>query len=337
MNTSDKTRLVTVICWAVTAIALLGLIVWFAIGGIFTNFGFGMGLMGHGTLKEVGSHSVSADNIDSLQVDWISGTVYVGTHSGDEIIITEYARRDLNSGEELTIDVRGNVLTVNYSERRLLINNNLVKELEISIPDTLSSDFDLFKVETISGGIDVSDIQANDFTVQTISGRIELRQIAAPSIDATTVSGRIELRNIQSQRIMASTVSGRVTAFGTEAESVSLQTTSGRIEVRDSQIQVLESEAVSGRLYLSGSFDDVNARSSSGRIEVTSQIVPDGLIAHTSSGRIAVRIPSSDNVSVEYTTSGRFSSEIPVTTQVGTNAQFRLSTGSGRITIYELR
>lgn len=334
----DKTRIITTICYAVSALALLGLIIWLFLMGLFSGVGFGLNFVSGGTFSEVGSHSVSIDNIESLDVQWISGRVYVGSHNGDEIIIREFARRDLSAGEELTMNTDNNILTIGFTESRGLFNDNLVKQLEVLIPIALIESFDVFKVNTVSGRIDARDIGANDFAVHTTSGRIELDNIMSPYIDAFTVSGRVVLRKIESERVNVQTVSGRIEASNTIANDVHLQTTSGRIEVRNSQVDALSANAMSGRLYLSGSFHDVYARSTSGRIEVISQIIPDSLLAHASSGRIVVRVPSSDPISVEHsTTTGRFNSEIPIISHGGADAQFRLSTSSGRINIYELR
>ncbi|MCL2841977.1 MAG: DUF4097 domain-containing protein [Oscillospiraceae bacterium] len=312
-----KTKLVTIICWTISALALLGLIVWLLVGGIF-NIGFGFDMFGVGTFDVVGSHSVPADNISSLDVDWTSGRVYIGTHDGNDIQITEFARRNLRDGEAMGLGTDGDTLTIRFSERRML-HVNLTKQLEILIPRTLSENFEDFHVNTVSGRVDVSNIGANDVAISTTSGRIELRGITTQSLNASTTSGRIELSGVQAEEGTLRTVSGRIEAFNTEVGRLQTQTTSGRHD-------------------LSGSFDTVNARSVSGRIELTSRVVPDSLTAHATSGRITITVPGGEAISVQHSTgSGRFSSNIPIITHGGEGAQFELSTASGRISIYELR
>lgn len=316
-----NTRIITIICWAISALALLGLAVWLIVGGLF-NFGFGLDFIGVGTFEPVGTHSVSADNIDSLSIDWTSGRIYVGTHSGSEIQITEFARRDLRDREELSLNTDDGTLSIHFTERRQGISfgfNNLTKQLEVLIPDTLGETFDRFHVNTVSGRVEVRNIQADDFNVGTVSGRIELFDITSSNLSASTTSGRIDVLNVQADEIRLHTVSGRIEAWDTQAESLRTNTTSGRHE-------------------LSGSFGYVNARSTSGRIEITSAIVPESLSARTASGRISVTVPNEGAISVQYsTTSGSFTSQMPVTTHGGTAAQFNLSTTSGRIEIFELR
>ena len=354
MSTLSRAKTITIICWAVSAIALLGLLAWFLLSNI-AGFGFDFGM---GTFDPVGTHSVSADNIDSVDIDWTSGAVYIGTHHGDEIQITEFARRDLRDGEELSLRTDGGTLAIQFAERHgLRIGNTLTKRLEVLIPYTRSQDFDIFYVNTVSGRAVISDIHATDFTVRTTSGRIELNGITAQdlqatttsgrielrrvtaetSLQATTTSGRVELRNIGAQTLNATTTSGRIELFATEADEISLHTGSGRIEARDTEARRLQTRTTSGRHELFGSFDDVNARSGSGRIEILSEIVPDRVTAQATSGRIEVTVPDEGAISVQHSTnSGRFSSDIAITSG-GADAQFDLSTRSGRISIFALR
>ncbi|MCL2563866.1 MAG: DUF4097 domain-containing protein [Oscillospiraceae bacterium] len=330
----SRARLVTLICWIISALALLGLAVWVLFGGIF-GIGFDFGV---GTFDPVGTHSVSADNIDAIDIDWTSGAVYIGTHHGNDIRITEFARRSLRDNEELWLDTNGGTLAVRFAEHHGVRRGNmLTKQLEILIPYTLSQNLDSFSVNTVSGRIAADDIHAADFLAGTTSGRIELGGIIAQDLRVTTTSGRIELRNITAQTVNASTTSGRIEVFRAEADEISLRTVSGRITTTDTEAQSLRTHTTSGRHELFGTFGYVNARSTSGRIEILSRIVPERVVAHATSGRIELTVPVTDAVHVQYSTgSGRFRSDIPVVTHGGADAQFNLSTTSGRISIFAL-
>ena len=64
-----KIRTVTMICWAITAIVLIGLIVWILTGSLFgiqTNFDLSQSLRIEtffGPYQEVGKYEVSSENI----------------------------------------------------------------------------------------------------------------------------------------------------------------------------------------------------------------------------------------------------------------------------------
>lgn len=311
------TKRITIICWIITALALLGLLAWALLGGIFNLGGFGLDLFGVGNFDAVGSHSVPADNIHSLDVDWTSGRVYIGVHDGDNIEVTEFARRNLRDNEAMGVSEAGGTLSVRFTERRVL-SMNLSKQLEILIPRSLSENLEHFRINTVSGRVESSGIAAVDAAISTTSGRIELRDMTAQTLTASTTSGRIWLSSVQ-------------------AEDISLRTVSGRVETSSTTTDRLQTQTTSGRHELSGAFGAVSARSVSGRIDVTSRVVPDTLTAHATSGRITVTVPDGEPISVQYSTrSGRFSSNIPVVTHGGEQAQFDLSTTSGRISIYAL-
>ena len=315
----STTRIITITCWAITAVVLSGLIIWFLMNDVLgTEFG---------NYEPIGTYSIPADDIDSLHIDWIAGAVNIKTHDGDEIQITEFARQGRREIEPLRLSNdgdNGNILAIYFAEHQgmqatFILNSIPSKQLEVLIPYALSENLESLHIENISGRIEISNIHANDFIVETVSGRIELSGITSTLLNASTISGRITLSNAQ-------------------AEEIYLQTVSGRIEVTGTQTQYLHTSTVSGRHNLSGSFSSlVDASSTSGRIELISTIVPEYLDAHTASGRIHVTVPNEGAISVQHSTSSRFSSDIPIVTHGDADAHFNLSTSSGRISIYELR
>lgn len=349
----SKTRIITVVCWVISATALLGFTLWFIIG---------LGLNGDswpftfGSFEPVGSHLVSAEQIDSISIDWTAGAVYIGAHSGDEIQITEFAQRPLRENEHLKLNVGDGAFAIYFTEHRIMRNNMPAKRLEVLIPYSLSESFEHLHVNTVSGRIGISNINADTFIARTTSGRIELTDISAHTLNASTTSGRIELSTMQAEAIYLRTtsgrieltdissytldayaISGRISLRTVNAEEVRLQTTSGQIVASSTRAQILRTNTVSGRHELFGSFQSVNARSTSGRIEILSSIIPESLAATATSGRISVTVPNEGAIGVQFSTrSGRFTSQLPVITHAGADAQFNLSTGSGRISIYEL-
>jgi DUF4097 and DUF4098 domain-containing protein YvlB len=153
----------------------------------------------------------------------------------------------------------------------------------------------------------------------------------------TTVSGRVEIDNINANELIAQTTSGRIEIQNINADSIDLLTVSGHIETSRTQAKNIRTRTTSGRHVLCGTFYSINARSTSGRLEMTSTIVPESIVAEVTSGRIVVTVPNEDSISVRYSvTSGRFTSNIPVITH-SADPQFRLTTTSGRITINALR
>ena len=287
----STTKKITITCWAVSALLIIGLVVWILVGGAF-QFGLHMG-----SFDEIGSESISAENIDVIDIDWMTGAVYVIGHSGDDIIITEFSQRNVRDNQRMYIRQSGDTLHVQFTESRVVVANNLSKRLEVRVP---VAQLDSISVQTISGRVTAEHLSADTLQIQTTSGRITLDNIQAETIDLRTVSGRIETRR-------------------TEAGRIRTQTTSGRHEINGT-FGAMTASSVSGRLELTSTTlpESVNGSTTSGRIELT---IPN-------EGTISVH---------HSQTTGRFSSEIPMSSQSGASSDITLSTTSGRISIYALR
>jgi len=302
---------------------LIGLAAWFLVGPIF---GIGAGVpwvsggIGSftGPFEEQGTYSVSTEDVNSLYIDWVAGSVTITPFDGNDIQITEFSQRELGGGEQLRLSVSGGQLQINFTTSSNLMQNMPPKNLEVQIPYGLMGNFNYATVRSVSGHVNITDLSAGSLNVGAVSGRIALGGIAVQTLTASTTSGGIDISN-------------------SVADDLHTRTVSGRIALTDVHAQSLDTNSTSGDQVLSGAFEDVSTRSVSGRIEITSTTLPASLSANTTSGAIAVTVPEEGSISVQHSSvSGRFESEIPVTTGGRDDAQFRLSTTSGRVSIYAL-
>ena len=320
-ETVRKIRIITAACWIVSAVLLVGLAIWFIAGPVFNlgNFNIGITSWAGGAFEEQGRYKVPIEGIDSMSIHWTAGAVTISPHAGDEIQITEFSQRRLRDNQRLQINTSDGTVRIDFTAHQNILRRMPSKQLEVQVPYALIEHFD-------------------DFSVETVSGRIELRGLAAQSIRANTTSGRIEMFDVNADTLSARTTSGRIAISDTSADTLNVRTVSGRIDLFNTQAYHLDTHTTSGRHELSGGFDHITARSVSGRIEIISTRIPAGISANATSGRIAVTVPDEgEPIAVQYSsTSGRFTSEIPIITH-SDDPQFRLSTTSGRITIYTLR
>ena len=315
-------KILTIIFWAVAALALIGLVIWFLTGTVF-----GIGQKGwslgdrwqtiSGPFETAGTYNVAADDMNSIYVNWVAGEISVIPYDGSEIQFTEYARRELQDDEKLHYSSSGGTLTIRFTARDFTLLNLPEKKLEILIPYTLSTNFDQFTVDTTSGGVSVENINAGTFKVDT-------------------VSGNVNLKNINSQTFEVDTTSGSITISSANTDNIDINSTSGAILLSDVSAKKLKGDTTSGSCDLSGSFDNVDIDSVSGRISITSTIVPQSLRVDTTSGNITVTVPGNSTISVSHSSvSGKLSSDIPIITQ-GQSPQFRFSTVSGGVKIEAL-
>jgi len=299
-------KIATIICWIITAVVLVGLVIWFLTGSIFGAWNDGMGNWGigfnsfenlTGPFDADGTYSVESAGVDSIKIDWVAGEVSIKPHDGNDIRLVEYAQRELRDNEKLRYTTSGSTLEIRYTERS--IRGRIPrKQLEVLVPRELSGNMHSLSIATVSGGVNVNDISASILNCEAVSGDLRLSG-TFNDVDINSISGRITLEN-------------------------------------SAKNTVLNVESVSGRMDLSGDFQRVDVDTVSGSVTVTSTVTPSSLSANSVSGDFAIIIPDEASISVNHSSvSGRLSSDIPVTME-SRGAQFEISTVSGSTNIHAL-
>lgn len=315
------TRLVTIICWILVAVILIGLAVWFLTGNLFgvkTEFKlsgpfFSIGTFEtlSGTYDEAGAYTAPAGDVDSLDIDWTIGEITVKAYDGDVFKVTEYARRSLDDRDKFVCGVSGGTLEIKYSAPGLRVNSP-AKKLEVLVPKTAAGRLQSLDVRAASASLRISNIKATRLSINGASGAAEISNVTADSASVKTASGGIRITSLTAARLETTTLSGG-------------------IRLADVTADTLKADTASGGQDLSGAFMDIDAGSVSGEILVTSSINPDRINCHSTSGGITAVIPGGGTPAVSYSTvSGRFTSDIPVITGGGA-ADYRFSTVSGGI------
>ena len=326
------TRIVTLVCWSITALALLGLAAWFVISSIINigpiglnrsewgrnergwSIGFNIESL-TGPFEAVGSYNIPAHDIDSVDVGWISGDIRIVPFDGDDIKIIESAQRALDDSESLHYTVSEGTLSIRFRQGRGAARMPR-KNIEVQIPQQISKNLDDFSVNTTSGNVYLNGVGAKDIEIDTVSAAVELTDISANSLEVDTTSGRLILNNIR-------------------ADEVELNSTSGSITLEDTVTSSrLTAGTVSGAINADGTFNNARISTVSGKVMFSSLTVPSSLRINTTSGDITISVPNEGAIPVKHSlTSGRFSSDIPVILENGNDAQFNLSSVSGSIRI----
>ena len=316
------TRMVTVACWTIAALALIGLAVWFltgtvfgvSIGKVFSGLSLGVSLESlTGSYNVVGTYEIPSDSIDSVEINWIAGDVTVRPYDGKAIQLMEYAQRDLRDNEKLQFHTSGKRLTVEYRENGVRIRMPQ-KKLDVMIPRALCESLAAFTLDTTSADIDIENINAE-------------------TLKASTVSGGLHLADATARKATMETTSGSIKVSGIVADDININTVSGSVRLNGAKTSALHCESTSGSLDLDGSFVKATLESVSGSVSLRSDTVPDKLKTDTTSGSVTVAVPNTGAVTVSHSSvSGKLSSDIPITMH-GANAQFDFSTVSGSVKI----
>jgi len=324
----NGTRIITIICWVISALVLTGLLIWlltsviFSGWGLFQNinvFGFNAGgfenLTGAFEVREVKTENT--EGINSITVNWVAGEVTVIPYDGDNIKITESAQRVLRNNEQMYVSNINGVLRVDFRERSNFRGRMPRKNLELLIPQALAHELHNLSVNSTSGRIHAENIIATTVDLNSVSASIRVSEITSHSIKLGTTSGAISGNTIKTQMLEANSISGALSFTYTDAQTADLNTTSGA-------------------MLLSGVFDRIDTSTVSGSVRIESDAVPSRIKSSSVSGSTEVHMPNTGEITVSHTAvSGRFSSEVPVIMQSNAAYSFTSVSGSTNIFVFD--
>lgn len=287
MKTSAITR---IIIWSVVALLLLGVLLyagsgnWFSFPGIsFTgNRSNGYNLysyMDDGWYVS-GNGSTAAAGIRNINVEWVDGRVNIVPSDTDTITFSESYAGALEEQYQMHYYISGDTVYIQFC--RSGVNLNLLrvptgKELTVTVPrdhELLSLD-----IETVSGGISLTAVQAQSVDFEVVSGWIDIDTLTADAVDLETVSGGIKARNIT-------------------ADSVYISAVSGSLDILESDIRRIEHESVSGSV----------------RFEPGANV--QSVYSSTVSGSVRLTLPENNGFTARISEgSGSFNTDFPVTMQ----------------------
>ncbi|UOO38446.1 DUF4097 family beta strand repeat protein [Oscillospiraceae bacterium CM] len=313
----NRRKIITIICWLITAAVLTGLAIWFVTGNLFgigTGFKFDFSIGGieelSGPYSEAGTYTVPTGGVDSLNVSWTAGVVVIKPYDGTDIKLTEYAKRAIKDSEKLTYTINGTTLEVQYNAPGPVVNLP-TKKLELFVPSSLADKINYLTVSATSAELEMESLTAATLKITETSGNTVVHDLNAGSAEIRSVSGEIAVTSMTTSALTLNTVSGDMRLDSVTAGALSATTTSGNGQ-------------------LSGSFQSVETHSVSGDMTVFSSVNPATVSCASTSGEITVKIPAGADLTVSYdSTSGDFSSDIPVRTS--DNAPYTFKTVSGDI------
>lgn len=172
------------------------------------------------------------DDVQRIEIDWISGNVTVQYHDEDYIAVSETASRTLDKDNLLHYWLDGDTLRIRFAKSGRFPSASLRdKDLILLLPrNTALRDL---SAETISADIFLQDITADHFDLESVSGSITVSAAGnAGALDIETTSGTISAAAESFRSIDLDSTSGDITveadALGGES---GLESTSGDIEL----------------------------------------------------------------------------------------------------------
>lgn len=254
------------------------------------------------TVCTSGEVSFDARELDSLSLDWISGSVRVERHNGAKLIVRESAKRPLKEGECLRWKLSGGKLTVLPCANGQ--RNLPEKELTVLVPESLT--LTKLSVDVTSAEVSFSGLELKgELFADSTSGSLRAEDCRCGSISFSSNSGSQSLvRTDVAGELRAESTSGSFTAESLSCTQLDVESTSGSITLLSLESRTLELSSTSGSIRsLDLACQKAEAETTSGSVKLDFLSAPQGVEVETTSGSVTLAFPRGTGLALDYDSS----------------------------------
>lgn len=187
-------------------------------------------------------------SIDTINIDWIAGNVYIIQSSNSEIIIREDVDIEIEDQYRMHYLYEDGVLNVKYTASiKLLEYTFKTKDLYLMLPATANE----ININNVSSDIHIQMVNINDLDIDNVSGYINIEDTTVNELEIENISGEIILFDNYMNVVDIDTVSGNVgLSFKTLPNDIDVSSTSAIISIymKETESLGVEFETVSGEL-----------------------------------------------------------------------------------------
>lgn len=214
-----------ILLWALILVAAIYLFMMFRDGGSLIQT-----MNDPRNLEVVQDLSFDAD-VQSLQIDWISGGITVTPSTDNRIHVLERAEKGLSSSKYASIDTSNGKLTIrskNINNVWFFFYRTPLTYLELQVPQ---SDYEEIILNLTSGNHKLSDLNSSKMIVDLTSGSLTLSDSNVTSLNMTMTSGNTRLANVLGQDLRVEMTSGELRTTGSFSKLIQIDMTSGNLSV----------------------------------------------------------------------------------------------------------
>ena len=273
--------------------------------------------------KYTAGDAVITDKVETLLIDWSSGSVTIEPGDGDAIELCETGNKPVKAEEQMQYYLDGTTLHVRFcAPGKVNIGVMTEKNLHVTLPKDLT--LKELDVSTASAEVNVTDLCAERMKLGTASGKISGSVAYAEALQIGAASGEVEL-----------TASGEIGTIDADTASGDVRlTTSG-------EVGTIKTDTASGAVSITAdSVRELDMESASGRQDVVLAKMPQECEMDSASGAVTLTLPADAEFTAEVdTASGDFDCEFPTVLHGDTyicgggGADLSFDTASGNISI----
>lgn len=252
------------------------------------------------TVCKTGEESFSADEVTSIDLSWISGSVKLQPGGMGRITLKESSEQPLKEDQKLCWKLEKGTLSIRFCSA--LQTQMSGKDLVLSIPADWTA-------ERVSVGVTSADVELRELQVEktlavtTTSGDLSLFVCRCGSLEAASTSGTVALKGCECGELALGATSGALLAEDCRCDTLAGSTTSGGIEVR-AEAKSIKLGSTSGSIRCEGvpAGCDVSLGSTSGTVKLNLKDSRDGqrIEIETTSGDVYLDVPGA--IELDYDT-----------------------------------
>jgi DUF4097 and DUF4098 domain-containing protein YvlB len=245
----------------------------------------------------IGGGSSSAEEIDKITIDWISGKIKIITADVDEITFYEDCEIELVESKKMRYYISNGLLDIKYvAPKENLFSWNFDKTLTIAIPNSIDKTLEDIEIFSTSGGVNIENINSDVIYIESTSGDIEFDNTSAVDTKVYSTSGDIDI-------------------YGGEFGDLFIDKTSGDFNIEDCTVEELKIDKTSGNIDIGNiTVDNVVIESISGDMEFSAITMPSKIDITSVSGDVELIIPENEGFKLNYlATAGSYTNEFATT------------------------
>lgn len=199
---------------------------------------------------EIGNkaYDPSVYNIETIEVDWIVGNVYILQSSNHEIIIREETDIEIEDKFKMHYKLEDNTLDIKFAKScNLLEYKYKIKNLYIFLPSQINE----ITINNVSSDISINYVNIKDLEINNASGDIVIEDATIDELQINNVSGEIIILDDEINSVEIDTTSGDLgMSFLKMPHELDISSTSANITlyILNTDIVSIEFETISGKL-----------------------------------------------------------------------------------------
>jgi hypothetical protein len=182
-----------------------------------------------------GEGTIPAPAVESIDLDWIDGSVTVVICQDAYISVSESAPAELTEKTQLHwfVSEDGKTLSIKYrgSSSFFGTNKDKEKDLILRIPEKLIGQLQTLNINAVSSNVTVSNIVVDNMDVKTASGNVTIELPETTAFTLTYESRRGGTPTVD----FPVTQEGNTYVSGTDGIKINVKTNSGKVAVKTSK------------------------------------------------------------------------------------------------------